>query len=177
MFNQRDPHDYRYEVKGSEPADLLEVICALISLRCCWENNSGKKPDQRSMGRKRKSDMIIVSATLIQSPHDYDCRCGFSRIQVPVRLKPHLQSLAGTMIKAGKSIILYCVPGIFSGYFRAVTPRGGDCVSGRPSLNISLSCGAAASAVATGDIRHGKARSRCARVRLHNPVGFSLREP
>ena len=43
----------------SELASLLGVICALISFRCCWEDNPGmERPDRKVNGKKGKSKIL-----------------------------------------------------------------------------------------------------------------------
>jgi hypothetical protein len=44
----------------SELAGLSGVICALISLRCCWENNSGiKSPDRKAHVEKGENKNFV----------------------------------------------------------------------------------------------------------------------
>ena len=48
-----------------ELASLLGVICALISLRCCWENNSGiKRPDRKIYEKKGETHNFVLSLEL-----------------------------------------------------------------------------------------------------------------
>jgi len=40
---------------------FLGVICTLISLRCCWENNSGiKKSDRKVLGKKGENNNFVL---------------------------------------------------------------------------------------------------------------------
>jgi hypothetical protein len=55
------------ELRQHERAgSLLGVICALISLRCCWENNSGiKRPDRKVHGKKGEiKNFVFVTGIL-----------------------------------------------------------------------------------------------------------------
>ena len=54
----------------SELAGLLGVICALISLRCYWRNNSGiERPRRKVNGKKGEiKNLVLCSRNYFELP-------------------------------------------------------------------------------------------------------------